>query len=345
MNAAQGAVNHRAMTAPHGAAVVLTKEGYGRTIAARDIVPTVRAGQVVVVPHALQDVGVYEELVETIVNAIHDVCSSAAAEQCRRSGLERLHTVLDGAEVERAVHEADRRLARAFPRLMKALGRGALGLTRPFYINRSSLVRFMVPREAHSPNEERIMRRPNRGHLSGHPPHRDYWFFNPINSINVWMAIGAVEPGNGLLIYTDMWGREVVREGSFAGDADYGTPLTFALEAGDVAVFDNRHLHASALNRTASTRVVLSGRVCVEPPIAPRADALEATAYWSPLIGTPFERLAGPATKLSWAYVIERLKRRATSSIGAIELRTGRAPFRAAREGLRYRRADRPFGA
>src|SRR4030095_13014732 len=103
--------------------------------------------------------------------------------------------------------------------------------------------------------------------------------------------------------------------------------------------------HASADNVAGSTRLALSGRICPEFPIAPRADALEVVSLWSPLIGTRFERFAGAATRLSWVYAVERLKRRATRALIAMERRTGAKPLRVVRPPLRYRPAHPPFRA
>jgi hypothetical protein len=326
--------------------VVLTRESAPRAIVARQIMPAVRAGEVVVVPRGLQRVGYFDEIVETTLAAVQDSCGDATADACLRLGFERLHEVMDEGQIERSVHAVDRRLAALYARLMKALGHGVFGIGHSFYIHRCPLMRFMVPSGVSSTNVALFHRKENRGHLSGHGPHRDYWFFNPVNSINVWMAIGAVDRENGLLVYTDMWGKPVTRGQVFAAEGqDFGTPLTFSLEPGDVAVFDNRQLHATAVNVSSSTRVVFSGRICPELPIPPRADALEHVTFWSPLIGTPFEGFAGAAAKVSPVYALERLKRRTSRTVAAIEQRVGGSTLRALREALRYRRGDRVFDA
>jgi hypothetical protein len=253
---------------------------------------------------------------------------------------------LDISGIEAAVHAIDRRLAIPSPTLMKALAHGPLGIARSFYLYASSRVRFMVPQALVSTDRARFHSRANRLQLGEYAPHRDYWEGVPINAVNVWMALGTVQHQNGLLIYPGVWGKDVLHDGiSPRAGQDFGEPLAFALQAGDVIVFDGRHLHASAANITSFTRAVLTGRLCTERPIAPTADMLERTSFWSPLIGGRFERFAGTAAKLSWVYAVERLKRRATSAVAAVERRTGAGPFRAVRQMLRYRRADRPFAA
>jgi hypothetical protein len=323
--------------------VALTKEGGGRAIDPSEILASVRSGEVVIVPQATQRIGMHRELVDTALAAIRAACGDAAAEEIARRGLEQLHEVLEGAQIERAANEIDRRLFLLYPRLMKAIGRQVLGLKRPFYVPFIPVTRLSVPNQSGASRLEHFSLEKSPVLLNRYPPHRDSWFISPINTLNAWIAIGTVTRENGLFVYTDMWGKDVTFDER--GGREFGTPLTFALETGDIALFDNRQLHASADNVAGSTRLALSGRICPEFPIAPRADALEVVSLWSPLIGTRFERFAGAATRLSWVYAVERLKRRATRALIAMERRTGAKPLRVVRHALRYRRADRPFGA
>jgi len=324
-------------------AVALAREGGGRAVDPSDILASVRSGEVVVVPQAMQRLGRHGEVVETTLSAIRAACGAAAADEIARRGLEQLHEVLQGIQLERAAHEIHTRLLLLYPRLMKAIGREILGLKRPFYVPYIATTRLFVPHQRDASGLEQFSLENSALLLNRYPVHRDSWFITPINALNIWIAIGRVTRENGLYFYPDMWGKDVTlaeRDGR-----DFGTPLTFALESGDLALFDNRQMHATADNVAGPTRLALSGRICPEFPIAPRADALEVVSLWTPLIGTRFERFAGAATRLSWVYAFERLKRRATRALIAMERRTGAKPLRVVRQALRYRRADRPFGA
>jgi len=336
----------RSPSAAGEAAAVLARDGGQRPLDASEVVPATRAGAVVLVPRALQRAGFFDVLIEATFAAIGEACGAARADECRRLGLERMHEVLDLDGIEAAVQAIDRRLAIPSPRLMKTLAHGVLGVQGSFYVYANSRVRFMVPQEIVRPNRARFHSRANRLQLGDYAPHRDFWEGVPINAINLWMALGPVERDNGMLIYPDVWGKEVMHEGiSPPKDQDFGAPLALALEPGDVVVFDGRQLHATAVNLTSATRAVLTGRFCPELPVAPTAEMLERASYWSPLIGTRFERFAGAATKMSWVYAVERLKRRANRAVGALERRLGDEPLRALRQALRYRRADRLFDA
>lgn len=323
--------------------VALEKDGSRRPIAPSEIVATARRGEVVVIPEAMQRIGLHGELVETVLGAIRDACGVAAAEEVGRRGIEKLHEILDGPQIERAANEIDRRLLLSYPRTMKAIGRQLIGLDRPFYIPMVPIMRLALPDEFRASRLRRLTQEKSPVLLNAYPPHRDSWFISPINTLNAWIAISAVERENGLYFYPDMWGEHV--EVDDRRQRDFGTLLTFALDAGDLALFDNRQLHASAANVSASTRLALSGRVCPERPIAPSAAALDTVSLWSPLVDTRLEPLAALATKMSGVYIVERLKRRASSAVTALERRIGGAPLRAAREALRYRRGDRLFDA
>lgn len=324
-------------------ALTLTSDRGRRAIDPAQVVASARAGEVVVIPQAMQRMGLHAEIVETTLDAICDACGANAAAEIGRRGIEKLHEVLNGAQIERAGYEIDRRLIMAYPRWMKVIGREVLGLKRPFYIPLIAFTRLSIPKEIAASSFERFTLEKSPVLLNRFLPHRDCWFTSPINTLNAWIAIGAVEPENGLYFYPEMWGEDLTLDER--DRRDLGTPLKFAVEAGDIVLFDNRQLHATADNIGSLTRLALSGRLCPEPPIAPRADALDVISLWSPLIGTRFERLAGAATKLSCVYAVERFKRRATRAVVSIERLTGGESLRGVRQALRYRRADRPFGA
>lgn len=333
------------MTESSGFAAIITRDGGRREIAEREIVPAVRRGEVLVLRGALHRLGIHHEIAETTLAVIRDVCGPEQADACRRLGFERLHEALDGAELERAVHATHARLSVRYAPFVKAIVHDAVGWRRPFYVHRSLLVRFLTPYDFEARHAERFTQRANLGRLSGHAPHQDYWFGTPLNSINVWMAISAVERDNGLSIFPDAWGAALGQDGRYVLKGQYlGVPMGFACEAGDLVLFHSRHVHASALNVSAATRFVVTGRFCVEPPVAPKLADLEATCLYSPLVGTRFEPYAQTATKFALSHVVERLKQRAANAVTAVERRVGGAPLRfagrAARRLFRYRRGD-----
>jgi nitrite reductase/ring-hydroxylating ferredoxin subunit len=261
------------------------------------------------------------------------------------AGFEKLHEILDAEQMETAVHAVQARLAPRYPMFLKSIGHGALGLRRPFYIHRAVMVRFFAPYAVEAQHAERFAQRRNIGMLSGHPPHQDYWFYTPLNALNVWMAIGRVEVENGLSVFSDAWGAALEPDGARVQPTQYlGEPVTLACEAGDLALFHSRHVHASAINLTSSTRCVVTGRLCAERPVDVLPRDLGESCLYSPLIGTRFERFAMAATKASSIYLLEHLKRYAGEAAAALERRLAGTPVRwaarATRRVCRYRRGD-----
>jgi nitrite reductase/ring-hydroxylating ferredoxin subunit len=326
-------------------AAIVTRSGGRRWIAQDDIVPAVNAGQVILIPGVLRRLGIVDEVVETILGAVRDGSGSAPADEVRRRGLERIHEVLDGARIEATLHQAHLRLALRYPSFTKAVGVAALGLRHPFYVHRSPMLRFMTPHEVAARNAARFTRDENLGRLHPHAPHQDHWFGVPINAVNVWMAISAVEADNGVSIFADAWTAELPKDGLHVRRDQYlGEPVRVACDAGDLVVFHNRHAHGSVLNITQATRFTITTRLCVERPVAQTVNVLDGGCLYSPLVGTRFERYARAATRLSWVYMIERAKERVATGITAVETRVGGAVLqntgRLARRALRYRRGD-----
>lgn len=325
-------------------AVVLAPDGSRRPIGANEILPAAVRGEVVLVPGALERLGQHRELADMVFGTIDDVCGVVQGDECRRLGLERMHEVLDGAQMERSVYEACTRLEQRYALLMKAMVPRALGFHRPFYIHRSSMVRFIPPLAAAQRDPERFFRRGNVGRLGGHGPHRDHWFGFPVNAINIWMGIGRVARENGLAIFTETWGKQCQREGDYMPEEGLGAPVYIACEPGDLLVFHNRQAHATVPNVTDSTRVVMSGRICLEPPITLSIEGLNTPCYYSPLVGTRFEPFAQPAARLNRVYIVEWLKKKTVGAVGRVERKVGGAPLRLvgriARRALRYRRGD-----
>lgn len=331
-------------TAEESQAFVLAPDGSRRPITATEILPAAVRGEVVLVPGALQRLGQHRELANLIFGTIDDVCSVGHGNECRRLGLERLHDVLDGAQMERAVYEACTRLAQRYAPLMKAIVPRALGFQRPFYIHRSSLVRFLPPLGVAERDPERFFFRGNVGRLGGHGAHRDHWFGFPLNSINVWMGIGRVARENGLAIYTEAWEKPCQRDGDYIPEDGLGAPVYIACDPGDLLVFHSRQVHATVPNVTDSTRVVMSGRFCLEPPITLSIEGLNTPSCYSPLVGTRLEPFAQPAARLNRVYIVEWLKKKTVGAVGRVERKVGGAPLRlagrVARRALRYRRGD-----
>jgi len=330
-------------------AAILRRDGARLPIARTDVVAAVKAGEVVLVPGALRQLGILDQIVAAILTAVREVAGPTQADALRRLGLERIHEVLDGAQLEAALHQSHARLQPRYPSFLKAIGVEALGLRRPFYAHAVQVLRFLAPHDVAARHAELFLQKKNLGRLDPHAPHRDHWFDVPLNAVNLWLAISAVAEDNGVTVFPDAWAAEVAQSGRYVrGDQLIGAPLRVACEAGDLLVFHGHHVHGAVLNTSRATRIAATMRLCSERPVAPSAAALDGGCLWSPLIGTRFEAYAATAARLSWIHLLERSKQTISAGVGALEKRVGGAPLRSlgrlTRRALRYRRGDSPPG-
>jgi nitrite reductase/ring-hydroxylating ferredoxin subunit len=172
-----------------------------------------------------------------------------------------------------AVYEVMTRLAPSFldkfvPRVFPENGR--------YYFEHAPNVRFHIPFDLaseHRKQFDEFARRHGQGKIAPHGPHRDSWLDCPDNAINIWIAIGPVQVGNGLSIYRDDYDNSRLTfrpNGEIADGQKLKRPINFDLAPGDVVLFHSDQLHASELNRTDSTRYVVSYRITIGKPHFPK---------------------------------------------------------------------------
>ena len=230
----------------------------------------VNEGDVVLVKGALGSLGALDDIQRISFDAVAKVGSSDKARRVRVAGFEALHNVLTGDEIFALEQELTRRLLPVKDRLIADLVRQVLRYNGPLYMLQRLWVRLMVPHREYLRNEAQFSTR--IGHLQPHNPHRDAWFSAPSNSISVWMAIGHIRHGNSMLFFPDCSGVDI-------GHADFlnnghridpglelGRPISFALDPGDLILFDGTVMHATELNATEETRYVLTGRFMTGQP-------------------------------------------------------------------------------
>jgi nitrite reductase/ring-hydroxylating ferredoxin subunit len=167
-------------------------------------------------------------------------------------------------------------------------------------------MRTIVPQDKAAQNSEAFTaenRRRGAGKVTGHGPHYDSWHGHPLNTVNVWCAIGHVRDGNGMLVYPGVGGKLLPCDASrnIRGDQILGAPLNFELEPGDGVVFLANLLHSSELNRTDKTRCVISMRMTFGTPDFPgRHGYRYVYTDWA---GTRLDRYARLRVQLSGGYL------------------------------------------
>jgi nitrite reductase/ring-hydroxylating ferredoxin subunit len=194
-----------------------------------------------------------------------------------------------------------RRLERVIPGIAHDLVTRVLGHSGDFHYEQHPNVRFHVPFDLWQVDKKKYQayaKDHGEGKLSPHDPHRDQWYRCPENAVNVWIAIGRVERGNGMSLYPDVYRRDVLRtpKGTLEHHQQLGRRVNFALEPDDALIFHGAHLHSSELNRTPRTRYVVSFRLTLSRP---RVSTLSNHRYfWSRHDRGPLGRALGLGEKV-----------------------------------------------
>ncbi|MED7948826.1 phytanoyl-CoA dioxygenase family protein [Streptomyces sp. BE20] len=221
-------------------------------------------GRLVVVKHGLHHLDALEPLLRATARTAADHLPADACTTVGRAGIEALHTIatVEQATAFRTGLEASLRPLAADAALAFAAKADPDGPR--VYVSHHLGVRLMLP---HTAVAGRTELDPLAGFMVPHALHVDSWFNTALNSVNLWMALGRVRPGNGLLIYPDLYRAPVRRTGfRLAADQDRGIPVRVSLDPGDILVFAGDHVHGSETNTTDETRYIITKRISVGAP-------------------------------------------------------------------------------
>ena len=171
---------------------------------------------------------------------------------------ENLHT-LDAAQLRRLNDDLTERTK---PSTLAWLESLALSFDEEeVWLDCDPVLRFFIPWNLYK-NHAKTLHKP--GYLTLQDPHYDTWFGHAKSGINAWLAVGPVREGNSLCLFTDMWGKDQIK--NLKDHPPFGKPYVPVLSPGEYVVFGGEHLHSSELNITNETRVVVTGRWSFEQP-------------------------------------------------------------------------------
>jgi nitrite reductase/ring-hydroxylating ferredoxin subunit len=277
----------------------------------RGLVPRILAGDVVVLRGGLQRAGVYDAIVDGSLQAIAASVGEATAARVREGGFDRIHEWVapeDIPGVTEAVYEvltpqAGHIVRRLVPALFPDAG--------SYYFERSPNVRFHIPYDraaAHKRKFSKFAQLHGEGKVTAHGPHRDPWVDCPANAVNVWIAIGPVQRGNGLTVFAEDYGTDFpFKDGYLEPGFPLHKPFTFDLQPGDAVLFHSNHLHGSELNQTDRTRYVVSFRITFGKPHYPHGHYHHY--LHAGLAEGPLRRLAGIPQNLQASFFRYQLRR------------------------------------
>ncbi len=232
-------------------------------------------GEVVVVRGGLQAAGLLDVIRQRSLEAVRNQFGDEIARKVQAQGFEKIHEMVPIDQIPQLTDAIYRAMtAAAVPDLKKILS-ATFKDVGDYYFEDEPNVRFHVPfdrTQEHKKLFDTFAEKRGEGKLSAHGPHRDSWLDCPDNGINIWMAIGRVQRGNGLTVYRgeyELAGQRFEPSGDLSDGEHVTEPMTFDLEPGDFILFHTDQLHGSALNRTDETRFVISYRMSFDRPHFP----------------------------------------------------------------------------
>ncbi len=229
------------------------------------------AGEVLVLSEFLHRSGIYKLVMNTVFCGIEKYAGSAVVEELKRHGLDKLHQQVAPEQLQRIIPYTEKQLTSLSPRIhYLALTRG-LGQQEPVWVLQRPVLRLLMPHDVtydHSVSAEQFRRQYGDGRITTLRPHRDSWYSEPPDTINLWIALGVIVPGNGLSIYRQLYGQplEYVTCQGVVREQPLCRPENYSMNSGDALVFHAEQLHASELNHSDHTRCVLSLRFVLQDP-------------------------------------------------------------------------------
>jgi nitrite reductase/ring-hydroxylating ferredoxin subunit len=247
-----------------------------------NVLERVNNGEILLYRHGMQEIGFFDLVYDALLECVARQIGAARTAQLKQRGIEHIHEFIDGKQVLEVYLDMRKILAASMPFHVKKLCREMLGVDQ-CYIHAHALIRMFVPHRLLQENLGSFKK--HLGKLDLHGPHHDHYQKVALNAINLWMALGPVRKDNSMSFYTDTWGKNLPRgKDHVASDQYLGEPVNFACEAGDIVLFHSHMMHSSVLNSSQETRIALTNRFTVEPPLHPDGDDM-SKYFRSELVG------------------------------------------------------------
>ncbi|MEW2575428.1 phytanoyl-CoA dioxygenase family protein [Streptomyces syringium] len=288
--------------APRPAPVhTVTPAGHGIPVSLRHVL----RGALVAVEGGLRRAGALEEIRCETGRAVARTLPGPAAARVGDS-LERLHLHADTEQITAIRTDLETRLRPLAEAVLRDVALALEPQGARLYLGGHLGIRVMPPQRSLAGGAPSGL----EGFLTPRDAHVDSWFNTAVNSVNLWMAVGPVRRGNGLVFYPDAYHRRPRHDGrhTLVPGQHTGPPMDIELAAGDILFFAGDHLHASQPNTTDETRFVITKRLCLGPPRYAR-HATGWVPYEDPrLLGGPLEPLAALRSRLTAGGVRDLLR-------------------------------------
>ena len=236
------------------------------TVPLNQVADRVMRGEVIVLPQCMQAIGYFEQLKQASLAGIRQAVGEHKAARVRADGFEAVHTIIELDELKSIIRSNYKIFRSLAPVLSIKIVKSVFQTEKPFYFEAEPNVQFQLPYDEVERTE--LSSRRGSGKITPRYPHQDSWYGYPTNSINIWIAVGAVRFGNGISLYPQVYGKRLpcTKDGRILSNQYFGRALNFELAPGDAIIFHGEHLHSSELNSTDDTRHVVSLRITLKKP-------------------------------------------------------------------------------
>lgn len=255
-----------------------------------DPVKELFCGNIFIVKGAFKSLGLLDRYTGLFLSAIEKVAGGERRAAVEKDGLESIHRYVANKDLINVTTVARDLVDEFMHDDLTGLVQ-ALFATRRFLYCKDPIVRIHVPFDlvAREPEYVPVFRMfGGGGKLGAHAPHTDSSVKCPSNSINLWISIGATNKGNGISIWPQHHGSQVVVDRNANSYRNYmlGRPVNFDLEPGDMVLFHGDHVHGSELNSTDRTRASISYRITLDNPVF---TVPSGQVYLDSVTGSPFK--------------------------------------------------------
>lgn len=229
------------------------------------------AGEIIIVENFLETIGWSHRIKKIIGLAISEHAGESVATEISKNGFEHMHRFVSVTDAQKIVKTVEHKLSRLSPLIHYSLLGCGIIEKKPLWVLRNPLLRIHYPFDAtwgHRKSLQKFRSSYGEGRMTPLRPHRDSWFSEPKECINIWVSITSVSRGNSLCLFPETYGMEMpfspsrgVLRTQFVGRAE-----SIEMSSGGALFFHAEHLHASELNSTDQTRCTLSLRVSTTSP-------------------------------------------------------------------------------
>lgn len=178
-----------------------------RAIDPTTVLDRVNDGELVIARNYLQRVDLLKNCRALVLEAVQHVCGRKARKALANVGLSRLHLHVNKNQLGQVYGVLRNALAGKMPFVTANMFR-QLGAADPFFVHAASLIRLQYPHEA-TRGLQQEFKHAALGKLHPHGPHHDHFQNVPFNAMNTWVALTDIDRSNGMLVYLDVWGRNL----------------------------------------------------------------------------------------------------------------------------------------